>query len=406
MRTIYLLLFIFVLASCSKQQEIAQWRGVNRDGMFQEKGLLKTWPENGPTMLWAFENAGDGYGSVSVTNDKVFVNGVIDSVSYLMALDIKGNLLWKSPNGPGYVGEGFTASFPGSRSTPTVIGDLVYVSSGLGRVACYDAKTGQEKWAVDMQKDLHGVEADFGYGESLLVDGNKVYCYPGGTENNMMALDRLTGEVIWSSKAMLDTASHCSPIIVDLPARKVLINFSIHDMIALDAETGELLWNHPQEKRQYSEMSLTPIFNNGFLYYVQGDGNGAVKLKISDDGKSFEELWRNDIGRNSMNGFLIVNDKLYSTSNKNELNVVSLETGEITDSLKIRNGAIISADDMIYCYSDNGEVELINIASSPMEITGQFKVEKGSLHHFARPVIKNGVLYIRHGKALMAYAIK
>ena len=406
MRTIYILLFALIIASCTNKQEIAQWRGVNRDGMFSDKNLLKSWPDNGPKLLWAYEEAGDGYGSVAVTSDKIFLNGVIDSTSYLIALNPNGKLIWKSPNGPGYVGEGFTASFPGSRSTPTIIDDLVYASSGMGRVACYDAETGQEKWAVDMLNDLHGVLADFGYGESLLIDDNKVFCYPGGKDHNMVALDRFTGEIIWSSDALLDTAAHCSPIVVNLPGRKVLVNFSIHDMIGLDAETGELLWTNKQEKRKYNELSLTPIFRDGYLYYVQGDGNGAVKLKIADNGASITEIWRNYIDRNSMNGFLIVGDKLYSMSNKNELNVLDIETGVKTDSLKLRNGAIIYADNMIYCYSDNGEVHLLDITKSPIEETGTLKIEKGTRHHFARPVIGNGVLYIRHGNALMAYNLK
>ena len=406
MRILYILLFALIITSCTNKQEIAQWRGVNRDGMFADKDLLKSWPDNGPKLLWDFEEAGDGYGSVSVTNNRIFLNGVIDSISYLMALDLKGNLVWKAPNGPGYVGEGFSASFPGSRSSPTVIDDLVYASSGMGRIACYDVLTGKEKWAVDMLNDLHGVLADFGYGESLLVDGNKVFCFPGGTEHNMVAFDRFTGEIIWTSNAVSDTAAHCSPIVINLPEKDVLVYFSTRNMLGLDAETGELLWTDKQEKRKYNELSLTPIFRDGYLYYVQGDGNGAAKLEVSDDGNSIKELWRNYIDRNTMNGFLIIGKKLYSMSNKNELNVVDTETGEKTDSLKLRNGAIISADDMVYCYSDNGETHLIDISSSPLKVTGTVKIEKGSRHHFARPVISNGVLYIRHGNALIAYDIK
>ncbi|MFA9390772.1 MAG: PQQ-binding-like beta-propeller repeat protein [Prolixibacteraceae bacterium] len=406
MRTIQFLFLFFIVISCTQKQEIAQWRGENRDGLFAEKDLLKVWPENGPEQLWAFEEAGDGYGSVTVTKDKILLNGMLDSISYLMALNLKGELLWKAPNGTGYVGEGFTASFPGSRSTPTVIGDLVYVSSGKGRIACYSVTNGQEKWAVDLLKDLNGVEPDFGYGESLLVDENKVFCYPGGKDNNMVALDRFSGEIIWTSPALLDTATHCSPIVVNLPARKVLVNFSTRNLMGLDAETGELLWSHKQELRKYSEQSLTPIYRDGALYYVAGDGNGAVKMELSDDGSSFKEIWRNYIDRNSMNGFLIIGEKLYSTSKKSELNVLDLSSGEKTDSLKIRDGAIIAADDMIYCYSDNGEVALIDYSKSPLQIVGQLKIDLGSKHHFARPVIKNGVLYIRHGNALMAYSLK
>lgn len=402
----YLFLLVILFAACTTKTEIAQWRGENRNGIFNETGLLKTWPENGPEMLWANENIGVGYGSVSVTSDRIYFNSVIDSISYLIALDLNGDFVWKTPNGDGYVGEGYSSSFPGSRSTPTVIGDLVYSQSGLGRIACYDVKTGTENWAVDMQKDFNGIIDYFGYGESLLIDDNKLFGFPGGVDTNLIALDRYTGETLWVSKALSDTVSHCSPMIIELPNRKILVTFSIRNLMGIDAETGELLWSHKQDILKYNEQSNTPIFKNGYLYYVAGDGNGAVKLEISEDGNSIKEIWSNYFGRNSMNGFLVLNDKLYSTYKKNKLKAFDTNNGEVVDSIRIRDGAVIAADDMIYCYSDNGEVSLIDYNKEEMELLGQFKVDKGTLHHFARPVIKNGVLYIRHGEALIAYNIK
>lgn len=403
----YLLLFVIVaFFSCSKQQDIAQWRGVNRDGVFNEEGLLKSWPDEGPELLWTYDETGDGYGSASVLNDKIFVNGVIDSISYLIVLDLDGKLLWKSANGSGFTGDGYSGSFPGSRSTPTIIGGLVYVSSGLGRIACYEVGNGIEKWAVDMQKDLNGIMDYFGYGESLLIDGEKLFCYPGGKDTNLVALDRFTGETLWVSKALSDSVSHCSPMMLNLPSRKVLVNFSIRNLMGLDAETGELLWSHEQEKRKYSEQSNTPIFYNDHLYYLAGDGNGAVKLKISDDGSSFTEIWRNHFGRNSQNNFLIKNDKLYSTTNKYSLKALDINSGEVIDSIRVKGGTVITADDMLYCYSDNGLVSLIDISGDKMEQVSKLKIEKGTREHFSTPAISNGVMYIRHGNVLMAYDIK
>jgi hypothetical protein len=107
----------------SNSQNIAQWRGENRDGIYNEKGLLKIWPEGGPELLWEKEGLGNGYGSVAVAADKLFVNGEIDSISHLFAFDLNGNLLWKAPNGAEFMGEGFSGNFPGSRSTPTVVDD-------------------------------------------------------------------------------------------------------------------------------------------------------------------------------------------------------------------------------------------------------------------------------------------
>ena len=48
---------------------------------------------------------------------------------------------------------------------------------------------------------------------------------------------------------------------------------------------------------------------------------------------------------------------------------------------------------------------MINYEKSKFETGGTFKIKKGDFQHFAHPVLANGILYIRHGNALMAYKI-
>jgi outer membrane protein assembly factor BamB len=389
-----------------QSQTVSQWRGVNRDGIYNESRLLKTWPETGPKMLWFNEDIGNGYGSPMLTSDKLFINGETDSTSYLFAYDLKGKFLWKTPNGPEFTGEGLSRSFPGVRSTPTMAGDMVYICSGKGRVACIDSQTGIEKWAVQMTTGLSGIMPDFGYNESLLIDGDVLYCSPGGANTNIAALNRFTGKPIWTSKVLSDTLSYCSPMIVTLPQRKILVSMSNYFLVGLDAKTGELLWSQKQENVKYQQQCNTPIFANGFLYYVAGDGNGAVKLKISDDGKSFTEIWRNGQMTNTFNGFVKIDNHLFTPDRSQKIKCIDENTGQVTDSLRMTKGALIAAGNMLYCYSDNGEVNLIKLTGTKMETVGKLKITKGTKEHFAHPVISNGVLYIRHGKALMAFDIK
>jgi outer membrane protein assembly factor BamB len=167
---------ILLFTGCSNESKnIVQWRGVNRDGIYNEKGLLKAWPAEGPKLLWETDTIGHGYGSPVVSGNTLYVNGEVDSISQLFAFDLKGNLLWKLPNGREFYGDGFSAGFPGARSTPSVYNGLVYVCSGLGRIACFDTATGKEVWATEMVKDLGGTLNYFGYCESLLVDEKNVY---------------------------------------------------------------------------------------------------------------------------------------------------------------------------------------------------------------------------------------
>jgi outer membrane protein assembly factor BamB len=339
---------VLLLAGCSENnQNIAQFRGVNRDGIYKESGLLKAWPADGPKLLWETELIGNGYGSLVVSGNTVYVNGEIDTISHLFAFDLKGNLLWKSPNGREFVGNGFSAGFPGSRSTPTIYKGMVYAHSGLGRIACFDAQSGKEIWTKHMVNDFGGVQGYFGYSESLLIDGNYLYCYPGGKESNVVCLDRLTGNVIWKSKALSQVTAFNSPIMITLPERKLFVTVSKNNLFALDAKNGELLWSVKEDSvKNDDEYCNTPIYSKGYIYSMPGNlnGNGAVKLKLSTDGKSIQEVWRNIDAKNFMSGFVIVNHKLYTTSKNKKLWCVDTETGTVVDTLKNMSGSLIAAE--------------------------------------------------------------
>jgi outer membrane protein assembly factor BamB len=399
---------LLLMAGCTDKNNIAQFRGANRDGIYKESGLLKAWPAEGPKLLWETEVIGHGYGSPVVSGNTLYVNGEADSISYLFAFDLKGNLLWKSPNGREFYGDGFSAGFPGARSTPTVYKGMVYVNSGLGRIACFDALSGKEIWATEMVKDLGGALNYFGYCESLLVDEKNVYCFPGGKESNVMELDRLTGKKVWTSKALADEVAFTSPMIINLPGKKLFVTVSKNNLFALDALNGELLWSVKEDSVKFEGAYCnTPLYSEGFIYEISGveKGSGAFKLKLSDDGKTVTQVWKNSNVKNETGGFIKIGDKIFSSSDDKKLKCLDSNTGAVTDSIKNLRGALIYADNKLYCYGDNGNMNLIGLNGSKMELISKFKVEKGTKEHLAHPVINDGVLYIRHGKALMAYQI-
>jgi outer membrane protein assembly factor BamB len=401
--------FLFIIVLNSHAQNISQWRGSNREGIYPDQNLLKTWPESGPKLLWSTEEIGAGFSSPVIAGDKLFINGEINQVAHVFAFDLNGKLLWKYANGPEFFGEGYSANFPGARSAPTVYNDLVYVCSGMGRIACLEAASGKEKWTVNMVNDLGGKMNMFGYSESLLVDETKVYCYPGGAESNIVALDRFTGKPVWTSKALGEPVSFCSPMMIKLPERNVLVALSHEYLQGLDAKSGELLWWHKEDSvKLEGEHCNTPIYADGAIYNISGDdkGNGAYKLQLSPDGKSIQEMWRNNKVLNALGGFVKIGNRIYTSSKDNKLKVLDTETGQVTESLSGMKGNLIAADNMLFFYADNGYINLIKGIGTKLEVAGKFKIMKGEKEHFAHPVIANGVLYVRHGNALMAYAIR
>jgi len=398
---IILLILTLSIFSCNKKTELTEWRGDNRTGIYNETNLLKEWPKEGPEILWANENIGNGYGSPVITDDRIYVSGEVDSLSHLFALDLNGKTLWESEYDSSWV-----VNFPGSRSAPTVVDDLVYVCSPKGEVVCFRTNDGSKVWSVNMLKDFHGINTRFGFSQSLLVDGDKVYCAPGNKDTNFVALNRFTGDIVWISKAKGEKAAFCSPLLINLPARKVIATFSEFSFFGLDAESGELLWVHNQDSL-CDIHGNTPIYDNGFIYYTAGCGNGTVKLQLSEDGTQITEMWRTMDMENIQGGIIKVGDKLYGAGHrKMKLKAIDCQTGNFVDSLEIKRGVTIYADNMLYYYAEQGGFMNLVRTEPKLELVSSFRVEKGTNEHFAHPAIKNGILYVRHGKALIAYKIK
>jgi outer membrane protein assembly factor BamB len=185
-------------------------------------------------------------------------------------------------------------------------------------------------------------------------------------------------------------------------------------MLGIDGNSGKLLWTHEQVNTPPGERkpgvgdthSNCALYEDGCIYYVTGDGNCAVKLKLSPDGSNIEQVWRNPLIDNYMGQFIKLGDRIYTGSDsKKSLLCFDAGTGHILDSLKVGCGAILCADNLLYYYNQRGEMRLID-PGLPMKTISSFKVSAGTKEHFSIPVICEGKLYIRHGKSLLAYKIR
>jgi len=257
-----------------------------------------------------------------------------------------------------------------------------------------------------MVHDFHGRAPYFGYAQSLVVNDSLVYAMPGGIDTNIVALNRFNGDIIWTSKANGEKTAYNSPKLIDFKGNQVLVSYFENSFIGIDAKTGKLLWSE-SFKAKYSNHANTALFEDSVIYTAASTGHGLLKYKLSDDASSITEIWRDTIVGNYFGGMIKIEDKLYTGAGSNSKFTLMLnaETGEIQDSVETGNGSIISADGMLYNYAHkSGKVSLID--SESFEIKGSFKVKKGTKEHFSHPAIKNGVLYIRHGNALLAYDIK
>lgn len=154
-----------------------QFNGANRDNRSSDKGLLDTWPESGPPLLWSAEGLGSGYSSVTVVDGVVYTMGNKSSSEAVMALSAgDGKKLWSVPIGPAS-----SASMgEGPRSTPTYSDGFVYALGAAGELVCVEAQSGKPRWQRNILVDYAGPEITWGICESVLIDGDRLICTPGG----------------------------------------------------------------------------------------------------------------------------------------------------------------------------------------------------------------------------------
>jgi outer membrane protein assembly factor BamB len=184
-----------------------QWRGVNRDGLSAETGLVREFPEGGPEVLWRIK-AGDGYSSVSVVDDKLYTMWDEQGKQFLFCLDaLTGKELWRHE-----LGAAFTNHYGnGPRSTPLVDGGVVYAVGTNGLLLAANRKTGRTLWQHDLAGEYRSKLPSYGFSSSPLVVGNKLVVEAGGKNATYIAFDKKNGEVAWTSGS--DRPAYSSPII-------------------------------------------------------------------------------------------------------------------------------------------------------------------------------------------------
>lgn len=397
------LTLITIVMGVSAQSQVTRWRGPEGNGVYPDKNLLKEWPAEGPAMIWHFDELGKGFSSPVFAGDRIYITGAIEDQGYVYVLSLDGKLITKYP-----YGQEFIESYPGARSSVTIAGDLLYMESGMGLLVCMNISDGSIKWKKDFHKDFDGKNITWGFTETVVVDQDVLYCTPGGQKNNVLALNRFTGETIWSSTAMQELSAYCTPLVVQLPGRKLLVTMTASHIIGLDASTGKLLWSHPQPN-EWSVHANTPIFAEGSILCFSGYGQGAPMLQLSADGSSVTQKWFAKSFDSRMGGAVYVDGYVYGSGDVagKEWQCIDWKTGEQKYASKdVAKGAVIYADGNLYGYSQRGELFMAKATPAGFTVSGKTTITLGSDQHWAHPVINNGTLYVRRGNALMAFKIK
>ena len=401
-----------LLLALSPKAETAdwlQWRGAGRKDHSPDTGLLKHWPEEGPKRLWLYREAGRGYAGPAIVDGKLYIMGTRKGKTTLLCLDAAtGEEHWASEIDEELVNRWGN----GPRCTPTIDGDFVYVLGGRGKLTCAKKADGEEVWSVHLVHDFGGKLQNWGYTESVLIDGDQLICTPGGSRGALLALDKTTGKEIWQSREHRVNAQYASPIVAEHAGVRQYIQLFQRDFAGFDAKTGKVLWKAGFPKGTTAVIP-TPIYEDGVVYVTAGYKAGCKAIKLGPNHEVETVYERNDMS-NHHGGVILVDGHLYGYhSSRGGWTCQNFKSGEVVwKDRSLGKGAIGYADGMIYCLDEKkGTVVLAEASPKAWKERGRFTLEPqteiraASGGIWVHPVILNGRLYLRDQDLIYCYDV-
>ena len=386
-----------------------RFHGPKGDNISTETGLLKKWPEGGPKLLWTAKGIGIGYSSVTIAEGFIYTNGDIDGKNVITALDTNGKMRWQVENS-----QAWEKSYSGSRGTPTIDAKRLYHENALGDVVCLNSKTGKRIWGTNILERFDSENTSWGLAESLLVDGKRLICCPGGPKAAVVALNKMDGKTIWTSpSADGELIGYASPMLIEQDGLRIILTMTQKSLIGIDADTGDSLLSHPNPTK-YDVNATNPLYHDGHIFISSGYGTtGSTLLKLQVKGKqaTVSKVWNSRELDNQHGGVILWDGYLYGAAHKfNNGKWICLdwESGEMKYADRgVGKGSATLADGMLYTLSEKRTVGLVEPAPDKHRLISEFKIPSdGKGPTWAHPVVCGGRLYIRHDDFLYAFDVR
>ncbi|MEZ6112957.1 MAG: PQQ-binding-like beta-propeller repeat protein [Pirellulaceae bacterium] len=333
----------------------------------------------------------------------------------LSADELAGHYASRNPVGDGQLTleelRGFFGGYrngmgDGPRGTPTVDGERVYVEGGNGDVTCLEAASGKTIWHVNLRNDFGGNVPGWGYSESPLIVGDRVIVTPGGKQGTVLALNKKTGEKIWQSADLTESAHYVSAALAEIHGIPQIVQFARESVFGVALDDGRLLWKYNAPANGTANC-CTPIIDGDLVFASSSYGTGGGLAKVSSAGslQEAEEVYFEKKMACHHGGIVKIGDYMYSNAG-GALICMNFATGDIAwQSRSVGKGSLVAADGMLYVLSESQQVALVEATPEEYREHGRFKYTGHGRQSWAHPVVAGGKLFIRDQQSLTAYDV-
>lgn len=432
--------------------------GPHGTGVSDETGLVDSWPEGGPKVLWD-KRIGTGYSSPSIRGEKLVVHHRLrdlDVIECVRADD--GTPIWKHEYDTDFSDPyGYNN---GPRCSPLLTETLCYTYGAQGRLVCLNLETGKVVWKRDTAADWNVPGHFFGAGCTPILEGNLLIVLVGGQPNSgVVAFDAATGKTMWESvgkdtwdgiktddpanptmewsdKEML--VSYSSPIAVTIHGQRHVLCLVRQGLVSLDPKTGRVRFKYWFRSRTHESVNAArPVVIGDQIFLSAAYETGMALLKVHADGNDYDVVWRKKRGLSTHWSTTIHDDGcLYGFSGRHEnealLQCIDLETGDkvwetngydrdVSEleqdpaSGQIRNaktgktvpwpfygrGSATRADGKYFILGERGTLALAKLSRDGWKEISRTSFRKLKYPMWASPVLSRGRLYLRSEDWLM-----
>jgi hypothetical protein len=431
--------FILLLLSplLARGADWPQWRGLHRDGVANEDGLLEKWPKDGPPLIWTSAALGAGYSGPAIVGDRLYIMGSDGKNEFLSSRKVdSGEEIWQVRLGPEFKNNWGN----GARGTPTVTQNHVVALGAQGALVCVELKTGKELWRTNLRSDhagklMHGnlLGIDWGYSESPLVDGNRVIVSAGGSKGTVAAFDLKTGNKLWRTETITDNAAYSSAVIATIQGTRQYVQLTgglersdgvrmdvIPRAIGIEPENGNILWQH---KINYYTAGVinTPVVLGDFIYTSCGYAGGCTILRIEKSGANWNVIDKTTKETRKVmstyhGGLVAGKDCVFGYSSAKGWVCQSIPSGDErwAEKGKITAGSVIRVGSPFIIVMTDGAVAIAEPQDDGWTIRGEFILPRVSAIRKANsnirvcthPVVANGRLYVRDQELLYCHDLR